>query len=271
MRRDTVTHKRASALSTWQAPLLAAILAADATAPEGFGPRDVRFFFLLFSNWMGDDRLRPGADLDPTQVRRTLSHLSSEKLANAVSGGRAPRWRLTVPGVARLVDELTDPRAVRRFEEVILLANVAAAYAETIVTRVCTGGRAEERRVRSRLNPRAILRAERRRLEDALVDLEARRAAGPEMAAAARAALAAGDDPVRAAARLEASGVRYQLHPMRPLREVLAALPEPLRRYELDRGVEARARWMFGPLCDEVRARIALIASLEVEIGAAEG
>ncbi|MFN7144077.1 MAG: hypothetical protein ACK4YP_09890 [Myxococcota bacterium] len=263
---DTVLSRRTSALAAWELPLGAAILAADAAGPDGFRPADVRFFFLLFTNWMGDDHLRPGADVDPTQIRRALGHLADEGLA-ASAGGRPPTWTLAAAGVVRLVEAITDPRTPRRFEEVLLLATVATSYADTIAARVRSGGRGDERRVRARLDPRGILRAERRRLADALLDAEERRDAGPELADAARAALSAGADPVAAAAALEAKGLRYQLHPVRPLREVMAALPPALRRFELERGLTLRARAMFAPRCEDLRARIGILERLEAELG----
>jgi hypothetical protein len=262
---DSVITRRASALGSWEVPLVSALLAADTVGDGGFRPADVRFFFLLFTNWMGDDRLRPGADLDPTQVRRALGHLAEQGWARAVST-RPPRWTLAPAGVVQLVDSLTDPRAPRRFEEVVLLAMVARSYADTIAGRVRAGGQGDERRVRSRLDARTILRAERRRLQDALSDLEARRDAGLRMAAAAKAALEAGATPVEVAARLAADGPPYQLHPMRPYEDVLAALPEPLRRFEVLEGPAMRARWMFAPLCEELRARIGILERLEGDV-----
>jgi hypothetical protein len=256
---DSVLTRRASGLAAGSVPLAAALLAADAAGAGTFRPQDVRFFFLLFTNWMGDDHLRPGADVDPTQVRRTLAHLAADGLAEGVS----PRWSLTAAGIVRLVDTLTDPRAARRFEEVVLLATVAASYAETIAARV---GGGDARRVRQRLAPRAILRAERRRLADALADMEARRDAGPELAEAARAALAEGLDPVDVALRLEADGPPYQLHPMRPLRDVLATMPADMRRFEVERGLALRARCLFAPLAEELRARIAVLERLEASL-----
>jgi hypothetical protein len=267
MPTDTVISQRKSALAALGVPLPAAVLAADAAVPTGFAPQDVRFFFLLFSNWMGDDHLRPGADLDATQVRRTLQTLAAAGLATGVAG-RPPRWSLTADGVVRLVDTLTDPRAPRRFEEVVLLVTVATSYAGIITRRAAGRGGADERRVRARLDPRAILRAERRRLSDALVDLEARRDAGPRLAEAARAALAAGADPVAAAGSLEAQGLPYQLHPMRPYGELIAALPPALARFEVEEGLALRARTMFGPLAEELRARIGILERLEGTLGA---
>ena len=123
--------KRFSGLAGSAVALAAGILAADATM-SGFRAQDVRFYFLLFTNWMGDDHLRPGTDLDATQVRRTLSHLVDQGLATAKNGG----WTLTGDGIVRLVDEVTDPRASRRFEEVVLLATVATSYADGITAGV---------------------------------------------------------------------------------------------------------------------------------------
>jgi len=237
-------------------PVACALLAADAASPGGFHPQDVRFFFHLFTNWMGDDHLRPGADLDPTQIRRTLTLLADQGEAEG-GGGRPPSWALTPAGVIALVDTLTDPGAPRRLEEVALLVGVASWYAPIIAARA--GGRSGERRVRTRLEPRRILQEERRRLAGALADMERRAEVGPRLADAAREALARGEDPAAALARL---GLPYQLHPMRPIAEVLAALPPDLRRFELERGLRLRARSLFAPLADHLRAQIEVLDRL---------
>lgn len=253
---DSVITTRAGTLA--EVPLLAALLAADAAGPGRFQPKDVRFYFLLFTNWMGDDHLRPGADVDPTQVRRALGHLAGQGLAVG-EAGRPPRWSLTPAGVVRLVEALTDPRAPRRFEEVLLVATVAASYAETIAGRVAGG---EARRVRQRLDARAVIRAERRRLQDALDDMEARRDAGHALCEAANTWLAEGLDPLEVASRLQSRGLPYQLHPMRPLHEVLAALPPALRRAELQTGLRLRAERLFAPLAEDLRSRIGVLERL---------
>jgi hypothetical protein len=264
MMSDSVLSRRASAIAAWELPLAAALLAADAATPDGFRPADVRFFFLLFTNWMGDDRLRPGADLDPTQIRRALALLAGHGWARSVAA-RPPRWALEPPGVLQLVDTITDPRAPRRFEEVVLLATVARSYVDTIAARVRGGGRGDERRLRARLDPRAILRNERRRLQDALTDLEARRDAGPAMAAAAAAALERGATPLAFARTYAEEGPPYQLHPMRPFPELLATLPAALQRFEVAEAPTLRAQWMFAPLCASLRAQIAILERMEAD------
>lgn len=271
---DDLLSGRAGALSAHATVTQAAILAADLAGAEGFRPTDVRFFFLLFTNWMEDDHLHPGVDLDATQVRRTLAHLQGAGLARGLDG-RPPRWALTRVGVVQLVEALTDPATPRRFEEVVLLATVAALYVDTIAARVREGqeesgprpgGGADVRRVRARLDPRAILATERRRLATALADLDARREGAAVLGEAARAALVATGNPIAAARRVEAERPPYQLHPMRSFHEVIASLPPRLQQSELERGWELRARYLFGPLAESLRARIGILERLEARI-----
>lgn len=241
-------------------PFHAALLAADATTSP-FRPQDVRFYFLLFTNWMGDDRLQPGSDLDATQTRRALEALARAGAATT-EGGRPPRWQLTPSGVGELVERITDPRRPKRLEEVVLLATVAGAYGALIARRARAGGGADERRARARLDPAAIVRAEVRRLTDALDDMERRREAGPRLAEAGRAALARGLSPTDAATAVARGGLPYQLHPMRPLPELVATLPAALQVYELTEGPAWRAQAMFAPLAEELRARIRILEGL---------
>ncbi|HEY4058231.1 MAG TPA: hypothetical protein VGM39_16575, partial [Kofleriaceae bacterium] len=80
-------------------PLLAAaLLAADLASTVdreqhevgGFMLRDVRFFFLLFRNWLEHDVRAPGDDIDLTQVRRTVEQLAARR---HIALQRAPKRR----------------------------------------------------------------------------------------------------------------------------------------------------------------------------------
>ncbi|MEQ9325524.1 MAG: hypothetical protein RIF41_40540, partial [Polyangiaceae bacterium] len=89
----------------------AALLAAHASATTtGFGGADVRFFFLLFTNWVEHDVLHPSHDLDLTQVRRVTKRLVVHGHARSVESGRRPRYELTDAGLEALVTTLVDPR-----------------------------------------------------------------------------------------------------------------------------------------------------------------
>lgn len=262
MPTDTVLTSRAGTVSTHATVLTAAMLAADAAGPTGFRVVDVRFFFLLFTNWMEDDLLRPGVDLDLTQVRRVLGRLVVEGHAT-VGAGRHPRYQLVPTGILHLVDVLVDPRAQRTFEETVFLATAAASYRHAIAARVHGAARAPEARVLSRLDPVRILQAERRRLEGALHDLDERVRHGLEMEALAR---TGPRDIPGLTALIQAQGGAYQLHPMRSFSELVATLPEPLARFELGPGMGLRARALYGPLAEQLRARIGILDRLVVEL-----
>lgn len=267
MPAEDLLSARFGALAAHATVTQAALLAADVAHAEGFRPTDVRFFFLLFTNWMEDDRLRPGLDLDLTQVRRALARLVAEGRAVTLGAGRAPRYRLLPAGILALVEALADPRTPRTFEEVVFLATAAASYRDAIAERVRGEPRAPDRIVRDRLDPARILRAERRRLLGAVTDLEERVAAGLQMEALARDA--GGLAPAALAARIRAEVGGYQLHPMRSLEELVALLPGPMARFELGPGMGLRARALFAPLLEQLRARIAILERLEETLRAA--
>lgn len=262
MPTDSVLVSRAGGVSAHATVLTAALLAADAASPTGFRVVDVRFFFLLFTNWMEDDLLRPGVDLDLTQVRRVLARLVTERHA-AAAAGRHPRYQLLPEGVLHLVDVLVDPRVSRTFEETVFLATAAASYRHAIAARARGAARAPEARVLSRLDPVRILQAERRRLEGALHDLEDRVRHGLEMEALARTGPA---DVEGLTALLQSQGGTYQLHPMRSFSELVSGLPDALARFELGPGMGLRARALFGPLAEQLRARISILDRLTEEL-----
>lgn len=255
MTPETELTVRAGRVSAHSTVLTAALLAADAAGSGAFRVVDVRFYFLLFTNWMEDDVLRPGVDLDLTQVRRVLARLVAQGHAT-VGDGRHPPYRLVPTGVLHLVDLLVDPRTARSFEEVILLATAAASYRHAIAARAGGAPRAPEARVLARLDPVRILHAERRRLEGALRDLEDRVRHGLEMEALAR---TGPRDVASLTALLQSKGGAYQLHPMRGFSELVAGLPEALARFELGPGMGLRARALFGPLAEQLRARIGIL------------
>jgi len=128
-----------------RAPLVyAALIAAHGVAGrEGsFRASDVRFFYLLFSNWIELDVLQPGQDLDLTQVRRALSRLARDGGALAVKRGtpttrtRGARWSLSPRGLVSLIEALVDPRPRRPFEEALFVICFAALYRNAVATRL---------------------------------------------------------------------------------------------------------------------------------------
>ena len=144
----------------------AAVVAAHGATARlgGFRASDVRFFFLLFTNWIEHDVLRPEQDLDLTQVRRVLGRLAEQGWPERASaarrrGGGRPRRRrapprrerapksrrrparpppgerhvLTAAGLLGLVESIIEPRGRRPLEESLFVACFAAIYRQAIL------------------------------------------------------------------------------------------------------------------------------------------
>jgi hypothetical protein len=273
----------------------AAVVAAHgATARlHGFRASDVRFFFLLFTNWIEHDVLRPEQDLDLTQVRRVLGRLaeqgwlerppadapvSSRRAAPSSRRGvkrptrRPPpgeRHVLTQKGLVGLVESIIEPRGRRALEEALFVACFASTYRSAILSRVRPddGGLsgAARRRVSELLDPKRILASARRTHQELLADLEARVAAGAKLVQEVQRARGEGIADADIVHRLERLG-SYQLHRVRPLSELMASLPDDLLRVELDRGIAARTMLLFEPLAERTRAERAILDRLEAAL-----
>lgn len=257
-----------------QAALLAAHGAEARTG--GFRASDVRFFFLLFTNWVEHDVTRPSQDIDLTQLRRTLVRLCRSGWAEPMAGvrgrkePRGQRYTLTEEGVVSLAEALAGQERAP-LEEALFVACFAASYLEAILTRV--KGRTPvlsttaRRRVARVLEPARILREARRNTEAVLADLEERVRSSRELEEAAARALEEGASEEQVVRRLESLG-SYQLHRVRPLAELLLGLPDDLRRFELTKGLGLRSRLLFAPLAERARAELALLERLEQHLAA---
>jgi hypothetical protein len=254
----------------------AAIVAAHCASGRagGFRPSDVRFFFLLFTNWIEHDVLRPGQDLDLTQVSRVLERLAgSGSVARVMERRRgtprAARFALTRKGLLTLVRALVDTHPGRPFEEVLFVVYVTASYRSTIVARVDGDAHAlapsERRRAAELLDPHRVIEAARRTLALVLADVETRAAEGYALGRAAHAARGEGASLDEIAARLERLSP-YQMHRVRPFAEMLMSLPEDLLRFEVSEGIELRVKLIFEPLAEQIRRQLAILDQLELRL-----
>ncbi|OJT26807.1 hypothetical protein BO221_01925 [Archangium sp. Cb G35] len=272
MGRTPPLAERLGHVTTQATFIQAALLAAHGAGARagGFRASDVRFFFLLFTNWVEHDVTRPSQDLDLTQVRRTLERLCRSGWAEPMAGERsrkAPRgqrYLLTEAGLVSLAESLAElDRAP--LEEALFVACFAASYLKAILARVqgrTVLGTAARRRVAQVLDPARILRNARRNTAAVLADLEERLRSGLALEEAAGEALAEGASEAQVVRRLESLG-SYQLHRVRPLAELLLGLPDDLRRFELTEGIGMRSRLLFAPLAERSRAELALLERLE--------
>lgn len=242
----------------------AALLAAHATARgQGFGGADVRFYFLLFTNWVEHDVLHPAHDLALTQVRRVMHRLVDDGHARRLARGRRPRYELTDVGLERLVEALVDPspRGPRRpLEASLFVLCFARLYRDALRRRLQLDARAAlGRRLARELEPERILARARQRTRDLLDDLEQRSEVGRAMQDAL--SRAATEEAKVAAVRAAGS---YQLERIRPVEEVLAALPDDVRALELAAGPGTRVRLLFHPLAEVLRTELRVLEGLRV-------
>ncbi|MFP2905625.1 hypothetical protein ACLESD_11320 [Pyxidicoccus sp. 3LFB2] len=256
----------------------AALLAAHGAGARagGFRASDVRFFFLLFTNWAEHDVTRPSQDIDLTQVRRTLTRLRRSGWVEAVPGAardagpRGSRHVLTGEGLAGLSEGLASGERPP-LEEALFTVVFAASYRGAVLSRVEGRTRsvpaAVRRRVERALDPLRLLAAARKTATSVLADLEERVQSGLLMHEQAREGLARGLAPEDLVRQVEARG-SYQLHRVKPLGELLLALPEDLRDFELQQGMALRAHLLFEPLAERARAEVALLERLERKLTA---
>lgn len=245
----------------------AAVLAADAAqvGGQGFGAADVRFFFLLFTNWVEHDVLHPEHDLELTQVRRVLERLVGDGwAARTRRGARGKRFLLRGAGVVGLAAVLGDTLdAGRPFEEALFVVGFASSYGTAIRARIRAlgEGRRGPKEVSRLLDPHALVARARRRTRAVLADLDERITSGKELAAEAARATDEGD----ALRRLGARG-SYQLERVRPLADLFRALPADVRRFELEAGIALRVRLLFEPLAARARTELAQLEAVDAAL-----
>jgi hypothetical protein len=261
-----------------QAALLGADLAAVVDRPtsdvRGFMLRDVRFYFLLFRNWLELDIREPDRDIDLTQVRRAcdrlhtagwLERIKPPRRRSASSHRTRARHVLSDAGVVGLVDGLLLGGPDRSFDEGLFVILFAASYGAPLVRRV--GREALRKHLLKVLDPHLIIANLRRGLARVRADLEARIEGGNRLLAASRLGREQGLDDAQIARQLEKLDP-YQLQHVRPLRELLLSFPLEVRRYEMNEGIAARSTLIFEPLLLQARAQQQILDKLELSLAA---
>jgi hypothetical protein len=280
----------------------AAVVAAHGAFTQlgGFRASDVRFFFLLFTNWIEHDVLRPDQDLDLTQVRRVLARLDEqgwlerstippgqpeEGAAAAAPDGEAAappkprarrssgpssrrraapgeRHKLTPNGLLGLMSSIVEPRGRRPFEESLFVACFVHTYRQPLLDRIGDhDGGDSKKRMSELLDPRRVLIEAQRTHRDLLADLEARVTAGKRIVGEAGAARAQGLGDADIVRKLEQLGP-YQLQRVRTVSELMQAMPMDIVRAELEQGITARTELLFEPLAERTRTELATLERL---------
>jgi hypothetical protein len=282
----------------------AAVVAAHGAFTQlgGFRASDVRFFFLLFTNWIEHDVLRPDQDLDLTQVRRVLARLDEQgwlersgttppgkledggELPAADGEATAPpkprarrsssgpssrrkaapgeRHKLTPNGLLGLMSSIVEPRGRRPFEESLFVACFVHTYRQPLLDRIGDHDAGDSRKRMSEL------------LDPRRVLIEAQRT-HRDLLADLEARVTAGKRIVGEAGAARAQGLGdadivrkleqlgpYQLQRVRTVSELMQAMPMDIVRAELEQGITARTELLFEPLAERTRTELATLERL---------
>ena len=131
---------RSGSLLEERSPLVtAAVIAAQATAPDGFRQRDVRFFIELFSNWLEPTTGQHTLAVHNTQVQRHLNGLAKARFAQR-TGRSPPRFRLNPDGLVELLRRLVLRTDLMRLDEFLLVFHFLDAYGSRLRALAMRGG-----------------------------------------------------------------------------------------------------------------------------------
>ena len=230
--------------------LCASVIAAQAVVlgEDGFRQRDVRFFIELFSNWLESTTGSWALSVHNVQVQRHLDLLSKVGWAKRVAR-KPPKYRLTPEGLVELIGRLGRRDDLKRLDEFFLVFHFFGAYGDRLKALVDRSGplasRALARDLAELIDPVELIRRERTTVQRAIARLSARGQESVEMSELSRKLLSSGKTLDETIATLEREH-SYELNSQKPLTELLAALPEPWRRVEVDQAARHRATKLWG-------------------------
>lgn len=230
--------------------LCASVIAAQAVVlgEDGFRQRDVRFFMELFSNWLESTTGSWALTVHNVQVQRHLDLLSKVGWAKRVAR-KPPKYRLTPEGLVELIGRLGRRDDLRRLDEFFLVFHFFGAYGDRLKMLVDRSGplasRTLARDIAELIDPAALVRRERATVRRAIARLSARAEESVKMSDLSRRLLSSGKTLDETIGTLEREHA-YELNSQKPLTELLAGLPEPWRRVEVDQAARHRATKLWG-------------------------
>lgn len=241
-------------LEEHEAIVAAAVVAAQATLGEaGFRQRDVRFFIELFSNWLQSTTGSYVLPIHNVQVQRYLDVLCRGRSARKIGRKPPPRYQLAPEGLIELLQRMRTRRNLTRPDQFFLVFHIFATYGARLRGIVERQGRAVSRSlaldVHELLDPQELLRAERASVALELRRLKIRIEEARATSALTRQLLAEGRSLPDVIGAVEKE-YPYELNSQKPLGELLALLPEPWRRAELEVAAAARAHSLWQPTFD---------------------
>ncbi|MCB0345989.1 MAG: hypothetical protein KDD66_12790 [Bdellovibrionales bacterium] len=243
------------------------IIAAHSTfESDGFRQRDLRFFIELFSNWVEITLDGLTLELNNTQVARYLSNLCDEGYARRVTRKGHPRYHLTRTGVLEMLRRISERQYLPSPEHMFFLNYFVRNYGPRIQALVEKQGSKFPLELRLEveelLNIDAILAREEDRANRELQKLDARIRDGSKTSAMAK-KLITGDQDIDSAVVEIEKHFPYELNSQKPLTELIAALPDWQKEWELKSGAMLRAQQIWLPTRSMLLAYIQILKRLQ--------
>jgi hypothetical protein len=240
-----------SSLARFHPFLIASLLASHAVAKtDTFRLREVRFFLHLFSDWVEDFFSPHEAPLQYVQIQRFMGVLVREGYARELSKGKRPHFRLTRSGLVHLVSEMGSQQFHGHPSTFLFSEYILYHYKERLMEIVQVEGRqyppALKRELLLLLDTSVMIKRELERVALHLNSLKDRIIYSRDSILMSRRALSLHtsiDEVIEGVGRTHP----YTFHSLKPLAELLSALPEDQRKWEITDGLESRIKRMWEP------------------------
>lgn len=245
----------------------AGIIAAHSTfEEEGFRQRDLRFFIELFSNWVEITLETVTLELNNTQVARYLTNLCDEGYARRVSRKGHPRYHLTRTGVLEILRRISVREFLPSPEHMFFLNYFVRNYGPRIQSLVEKKGSkfplALRLEVEELLDIDAILAKEEERANRELQKLDARIRDGSKTSSMTKKLIESGMSLDQVVTEIE-KHFPYELNSQKPLSELIAALPDWQKQWELLEGAMLRAQQIWLPTRSMLLGYIQILKRLQ--------
>jgi hypothetical protein len=217
---------------------------------KGFRQRDVRFLIELYSNWVESALGVHTIPVQNTQVLRYLEHLVGEGHARRLARRTHPYYRLSKTGLLELLRRLVDREGDGPRESFFFLYYFVRSYRERLCALVESEGKQASAPIRAEmealLDVKALVSRELLVTEREIENLERRIDEAKRASAQLRDGLGSGT-PLSSCVRDIERRFPHALHTQRELSDLLLALPEDEREWELTVGNDRRVVDIWSP------------------------
>ncbi len=243
----------------------AAIVGAHATVGEaGFRQCDFKFLIELFSNWMDATLEGPSLVVHNTQSLRLLEECTRLGFLKKLPKPRAPRYVLTPNGLVEICRRMVNRSFVGRIEEFFFLYFFVSTYRERIAAltegKSMTFAQTLKVELEHTLNPGRLLRLQIELVQKEINKLESRVKEGHAAASLAVDGFRGGKSLENVIEDIQRH-FPYELNNQKPLPDLMAGLPAPIQKWELEFGPRIRAERLWEPSRELLSAYLGILTS----------